>query len=32
VWEGDTVYHSVDEALDALETGLAMWMRQQGID
>ena len=32
VWEGDTVYHSVDEALDALETGLATWMRQQSID
>jgi hypothetical protein len=32
VWEGDSRYHSVDEALQALETGLATWMRQQSIE
>ena len=32
VWEGDTGYHSINEALQAVETGLATWMRQQSID
>ena len=32
VWEGDSSYRSVDDALHAVEAGLAAWMRQQGID
>lgn len=32
VWEGEPAYPSLDEALRALETGLAAWMRRQGID
>ena len=32
VWEGDSRYQSVDDALQALETGLAEWMRQHSID
>jgi hypothetical protein len=32
VWEGDSRYQSIDEALQALETGLATWMPQQSID
>jgi len=32
VWEGDSSYQSVDDALQDLETGLAEWMRQQAID
>lgn len=31
VWEGGSSYPSVDDALQALETGLVEWMRQQGI-
>jgi hypothetical protein len=32
VWEGDARYQSVDDALRALETGLAQWMKQQSIE
>jgi hypothetical protein len=32
VWEGDSRYQSIDDALQALETGLAEWMQQQSID
>jgi hypothetical protein len=32
VWEGESRYQSVDDALQALETGLAKWMRQQSIN
>jgi hypothetical protein len=32
VWEGDSRYQSIDDALQALEAGLAEWMQQQSID
>jgi hypothetical protein len=32
VWEGGSSYPSIDDALQDLETGLAQWMRQQGLD
>ena len=32
VWEGDSSYQSLNDALQDLETGLASWMRQQGIE
>ena len=31
IWESQNKYKTVDEALQALETELAQWMRQQGF-
>lgn len=30
VWEGKAKYASMDEAFEALEKGLAKWMKEQG--
>ncbi len=30
VWEGAEEYGSLDEALEALEAGIATWMEEQG--
>jgi hypothetical protein len=30
VWEGSTQYATLDEALQALETGIAEWLRENG--
>lgn len=32
VWEGENSYRSIDDAFQALDAGLAEWMRQQRID
>ncbi len=29
VWEGDATYPAVDDALQALDTALAAWLREQ---
>ena len=31
VWEGRKSYPTLDAALQALETGLAKWMQEQGL-
>ena len=31
VWEGRRAYPTLDAALQALETGLMAWMREQGL-
>jgi hypothetical protein len=32
IWEGQERYHTLDEALQALERELAEWMRAQGFE
>jgi hypothetical protein len=31
VWEGQTHYATIDEALAAMEEGLGEWMKAQGL-